>query len=64
MSDSHGLKGSGRDKAAVYFGFFLPGPLYVCTVALTPFHRKENWNKQKHENYFHKAARVLGCAYF
>lgn len=21
-SDSHGLKGSGRDKAAVYFGFF------------------------------------------
>lgn len=29
MSDSHGLKGSGRDKAAVYFGFFLPGSLYV-----------------------------------
>lgn len=40
MSDSHGLKGSGRDKAAVYFGFFLPGSLYVCTVALTPFHHR------------------------
>lgn len=40
MSDSHGLKGSGRDKAAVYFGFFLPGCLYVCTVALTPFHHR------------------------
>lgn len=30
--------GGGGDKAAVYFGFFLPGSLCVCTVALTPFH--------------------------
>lgn len=40
MSDSHGWKGSGRDKATVYFGLFLPGSLCVCPVALTPFHRR------------------------
>lgn len=40
MPASHGLKGSGRDKATVYFGFFLPASLCVCTVALTPFHRR------------------------